>query len=368
MIETSLLMAPPSLLSKPNRSSQEPIRYTQSGIDFQIPPRIGNYTFEEIIGSGSYGIVVRGYDHKRQRKVACKVISRQLLSSSLVLMNLEQELRIIPTLKHENVIEVYEILYERDIIIVVMELCENGDLLSFISKEGLLNITHIKRIFYQIVRGIEYIHSKGVAHRDIKLENILLDGDLNAKIADFGCCRTDQNIGPSIPCGTLLYMSSESLEYDFVDDKKCDIWALGVMLYFFVTNKFPFAPLKNNISEVQNSEGLQEEVKQLIKKGEFTQPYPVSAMILDVINSCLKVAPEERPTASEILNMEWFTSENKIRHSMMKLSSQRKEQSFAGIDRTNSRSIIKMIVRPTAKSTSNIHRKVILNSEYQQYI
>lgn len=92
-------------------------------------------------------------------------------------------------LRHNHVVKIYETIETQKHIIIVMELCAGGDLLNYVRKRRRLKEPFARKIFKQIIDGLSYIHSKGVAHRDIKLDNILLDGKGNVKIADFGVSR-----------------------------------------------------------------------------------------------------------------------------------------------------------------------------------
>ena len=196
-----------------------------------------------------------------------------------------------------------------------MELCRGGDLLHYVRRRRKLDETTAKVIFVQIVRGLEYIHSKNVMHRDIKLENILLDNLGQVKICDFGVSKVlefpDSKVAEC--CGTPAYMAPEVVltSQEFLDKKQksnkrkrdpkpygkeCDIWSLGVVLYALLYGQLPFRGASAR------------EIKDRVVKGDFFQKKTISDEANSLIKSILVADLNKRLSISEILNHDWLKS------------------------------------------------------------
>jgi serine/threonine protein kinase len=147
------------------------------------------YRAGKMLGRGAFGKVNLGM-HKLTRKlVAIKSINKEYLSEEKQRSKIMHEVGILLRLRHESVVKLYETFETRRHILLVMELCAGGDLLNFVRKRKKMDEPLAKVLFKQIIEGIGYIHSKSILHRDIKLDNILLDGKGKVKIADFGVSK-----------------------------------------------------------------------------------------------------------------------------------------------------------------------------------
>lgn len=142
-----------------------------------------------MLGRGAFGKVSLGM-HKLSRKlVAIKSINKEYLSEEKQKNKVMHEVGILLRLRHNSVVKLYETFETGRHILLVMELCAGGDLLNYVRKRRKLDEDVAKLIFKQLIEGLSYIHSKGIIHRDIKLDNILLDGKGKVKIADFGVSK-----------------------------------------------------------------------------------------------------------------------------------------------------------------------------------
>lgn len=152
-----------------------------------------------------------------------------------------------------------------------------------------------KRIFKQIVEGISYCHSNNIIHRDIKLENILLDEQKNVKIIDFGfaICATD-TMKLKIFCGTPQYMSPEIVSKVEYVGQKSDIWSLGILLYCMLCGRFPFKGYND------------QELFRAIKRGRYDLPPYLTTESQALLRFILQQNPPDRPTTEEILLHNWF--------------------------------------------------------------
>ena len=142
-----------------------------------------------MLGRGAFGKVNLAM-HKLVRKlVAIKSLNKECLTDEAQKAKLMKEVSLLLKLRHNHVVKIYETIETEKHIIIVMELCAGGDLLNYVRKRRKLKEPYAKVIFKQIIDGLCYIHSKYIAHRDIKLDNILLDGKGNVKIGDFGVSK-----------------------------------------------------------------------------------------------------------------------------------------------------------------------------------
>jgi 5'-AMP-activated protein kinase catalytic alpha subunit len=176
-----------------------------------------------------------------------------------------------------------------------MEYAEGGDLFDAIMKKGPLREAQARAHFLALLSSLSALHSAGWCHRDIKLENILLDSDGSALLADFGECAkfNDQVSGPSLlsgPCGSPSYIAPEVSLGEAYDGPKADLWAAGIVLYAMVAAEFPFA--------VASSHGCPR--YQRFALGEHSWPTHFSPELVDFL-SCLLVTVEERPDSVEAL-------------------------------------------------------------------
>jgi serine/threonine protein kinase len=169
-----------------------------------------------------------------------------------------KEVNLLLKLRHDHVVKIYETIETKKHIIIVMELCAGGDLLNYVRKRRRLKEPFAKKIFKQIIDGLKYIHSKYIAHRDIKLDNILLDGKGSVKIADFGVSKQCQ-AGAKMreQCGTPAYIAPEILKNKSGYGFNVDLWSAGVVLFAMLYGTVPFKAAS------------MEELHSLILKGSY---------------------------------------------------------------------------------------------------
>ncbi|CAD8107865.1 unnamed protein product [Paramecium primaurelia] len=200
-----------------------------------------DYQFLKIIGKGAFAKVYLAENSQKQQ-FAIKVISIDFngSQSQKQLQYFEQEIQIYKNIQNDNVVSLIEEFREIDEIYCVFEYCSNGDLNNFL-KNSILDEDEIKSIFIEILKGMKYIYQKGIVHRDLKIDNILIDENKVVKIADFGFAKYySKNDILTSYCGTPATMAPEILnqeQYDY----KCDIWSLGVILYYMIYRKYHFS-------------------------------------------------------------------------------------------------------------------------------
>jgi serine/threonine protein kinase len=187
-----------------------------------------------------------------------------------------------------------EVIYDPALVFLIMEYCANGELYQYIVQNGRLMLPVTRKIFRQLVEGMVYIHARDIAHRDLKLENILLDDEMNAKIIDFGFAHeAAQSSLLDTPCGTLLYASPELLMRQKYDGKLSDVWSLGVVLFAMATGSLPWS-----------ASGQAALIHQIIA-GNFTIPGFVTPEIRSLIERMMQADPALRPTMEDIAQDAW---------------------------------------------------------------
>jgi len=199
-----------------------------------------------VIGTGNYAKVKMGYSEEYKKKVAVKIISKIRAPPEYTSKFLPREIEAVKGLHHENLITFYQSIETSHRVYLVMQLAENGTLLDYVRDKKYLDEANAKDLFRQLISAIEYIHSKGVVHRDIKCENLLLDENYNLKLIDFGFARcdvlgTDNSVILSKTfCGSYAYASPEILRGIAYDPFMSDIWACGVVCYAMVFGRLPY--------------------------------------------------------------------------------------------------------------------------------
>ena len=214
---------------------------------------------------------------------------------------MNNEISILKMLRHPNVVKLLETFDTDKHHLIVMELCPGGDLLNYVRKRRKLNEKYAKFVFKQIMEGLAYLHDNGVVHRDIKLDNILLDGHGNIKIADFGVSRKviDNEILFE-QCGTPAYIAPEIVRELGYKGYPVDIWSAGVCLYAMLYGNVPFKA---------NQMG---DLNKMILDATIEYKDTVSEEARDLMQRMLQKNPNKRLTALESLNHKWFEDANAL--------------------------------------------------------
>ncbi|XP_006628674.2 NUAK family SNF1-like kinase 2 [Lepisosteus oculatus] len=251
------------------------------------------YEFLETLGKGTYGTVKKAVE-RSGRVVAIKSIRKDKIKDEQDLIHIRREIEIMSSLNHPHIITIYEVFENKDKIVIVMEYASRGDLYDFISDGRTLTEREGRHFFRQIVSAVLYCHRNGIVHRDLKLENILLDANGNVKIADFGLSnvyRRDTYLQTF--CGSPLYASPEIVNGRPYCGPEVDSWSLGVLLYTLVYGAMPF--------DGQDYKNL---VRQ-ITSGQYREPSKPSDAC-GLIRWMLMVNPERRATVEEIAGHWWL--------------------------------------------------------------
>ncbi|MCJ1270523.1 Protein kinase [Lobaria immixta] len=298
-------------LSNPiDRRAHRPVPMKQSPAGSQRPgsnagematgrtgQRIGQYSVKKTLGEGSFGKVKLAVHRVSGQEVALKIISRKKLISRDMAGRVEREIQYLQLLRHPHIIKLYTVITTPTDIIMVLEYA-GGELFDYLVKHGKMAETKARRFFQQIVCAVEYCHRHKIVHRDLKPENLLLDGDLNVKIADFGLSNimTDGNFLKT-SCGSPNYAAPEVISGKLYAGPEVDVWSCGVILYVLLVGRLPFDD---------------EFIPTLFKKissGNYTTPHYLSAGAKNIIHKMLKVNPVQRITIQEIRQDSWFNQD-----------------------------------------------------------
>ena len=238
--------------------------------------KIGNYLIKKTLGKGTFGKVKLGIYLPKNQKVAIKILDKSKLKEDDDIIRLKREFEMLSQFNHPNVVSVYEIFENLDSYFTVMEYCEGGELFNFIVKNKFLSEEKSAFFYYQLINGLEYIHSLGIVHRDLKPENLLLTREEILKIIDFGLSnyfKENQLELLETPCGSPCYASPEMLSGESYDGFKIDIWSSGVILFAMLCGYLPFDHKDNNKlflkilqCKVKYPKDLSDEATDLLKK------------------------------------------------------------------------------------------------------
>lgn len=266
---------------------------------------IGAYKFVKFLSSGNYGGVWECRHITTGELVACKIIDLDNCKNPDFLPHFRNELLIHSQIKHPSITQLLDVLLDKENIYIIVELCDGGDLNDLVIQAGGLPEDRARHYFKQIMSAISYIHRLGVAHRDIKLENILVTSNDCAKLTDFGLCK-QQNTGSLLltTCGTLIYAAPEIIKEEPYDGMKADIWSAGIVLFAMVANHFPWSS-----DEDLPPEKLVHETARQIINGEITLPEGISFDLQNLLANMLNIDPDERPTAEDVLQHPWMEGE-----------------------------------------------------------
>ena len=202
----------------------------------------GRYEIREILGVGGMAVVYKAYDNVEDRIVAIKILKQEFATSEEFLRRFKNESKAISLLSHPNIVKIFDVSFGDLIQYIVMEHIEGITLKEYIEREGSLSWKEAVHFTVQILRGLQHAHDRGIVHRDVKPQNIMVLTDGTIKVTDFGIARfsrSEQRTITDKAIGSVHYISPEQARGDMTDEKT-DIYSVGVMLYEMLTGQLPF--------------------------------------------------------------------------------------------------------------------------------
>ena len=280
--------------------------------------KINFYLYGRRIGQGAFGKVNLGLNVLTGRVVAIKSFKKTPIEKFKHKMKkIQYETELMKRFNHKNITKILEVFNDEEYMLIIMEYINGGNLFSFVKKRRKLSEKMSKFLFRQIILGIQHIHSKNVVHRDIKLENILIDFNNNVKICDFGIGKVLNSEDELLydKCGTPMYMAPEIILSNDDNGYKgfpVDIWSSGITLYIMLSGNLPFNfknkdnkkpcnSLNNNMKSKNNSYLQNQIINEKPKDIDN-----ISEEAKNLLKGLLNKNPLKRLTCEEILNHPWL--------------------------------------------------------------
>ncbi|XP_041122937.1 MAP/microtubule affinity-regulating kinase 3 isoform X1 [Polyodon spathula] len=259
-------------------------------------PHIGNYRLLKTIGKGNFAKVKLARHILTGREVAIKIIDKTQLNPTS-LQKLFREVRIMKILNHPNIVKLFEVIETDKTLYLIMEYASGGEVFDYLVAHGRMKEKEARSKFRQIVSAVQYCHQKHIVHRDLKAENLLLDADMNIKIADFGFSN-EFTLGNKLDtfCGSPPYAAPELFQGKKYEGPEVDVWSLGVILYTLVSGSLPF--------DGQNLKELRERVL----RGKYRIPFYMSTDCENLLKRFLVLNPIKRGTLEQTMKDRWINA------------------------------------------------------------
>uniref|UniRef100_A0A3P9A6C0 non-specific serine/threonine protein kinase n=1 Tax=Esox lucius TaxID=8010 RepID=A0A3P9A6C0_ESOLU len=251
-------------------------------------PHIGNYRLLKTIGKGNFAKV----------KLARHVLTGKEVRIPYCICSVSKlfrEVRIMKLLNHPNIVKLFEVIETEKTLYLIMEYASGGEVFDYLVAHGRMKEKEARAKFRQIVSAVQYCHQKCIVHRDLKAENLLLDADMNIKIADFGFSN-EFTMGNKLDtfCGSPPYAAPELFQGKKYDGPEVDVWSLGVILYTLVSGSLPF--------DGQNLKELRERVL----RGKYRIPFYMSTDCENLLKKFLILNPTKRGSLEQIMKDRWM--------------------------------------------------------------
>uniref|UniRef100_A0A3B4GRI5 non-specific serine/threonine protein kinase n=1 Tax=Pundamilia nyererei TaxID=303518 RepID=A0A3B4GRI5_9CICH len=256
-------------------------------------PHIGNYRLLKTIGKGNFAKVKLARHVLTGKEVGMS--SDGVFDGLSRFSQLFREVRIMKMLNHPNIVKLFEVIETEKTLYLVMEYASGGEVFDYLVAHGRMKEKEARAKFRQIVSAVQYCHQKCIVHRDLKAENLLLDADMNIKIADFGFSN-EFTLGNKLDtfCGSPPYAAPELFQGKKYDGPEVDVWSLGVILYTLVSGSLPF--------DGQNLKELRERVL----RGKYRIPFYMSTDCENLLKKFLILNPSKRGSLEQIMRDRWM--------------------------------------------------------------
>ncbi|XP_014775006.1 serine/threonine-protein kinase SIK1 [Octopus bimaculoides] len=256
--------------------------------------RVGFYDIERTLGKGNFAVVKLARHRLTKSEVAIKIIDKTQLDEAN-LRKVHREVQIMKLLKHPHIVRLYQVMETKKMLYLVTEYAPKGEIFDYIAQKGRMSESEARKKFWQILSAVEYCHNMRVVHRDLKAENLLLDANMNIKIADFGFANYYKpNEHLNTWCGSPPYAAPEVFEGKNYLGPQIDIWSLGVVLYVLVCGALPF-----------DGDNLQT-LRYRVLSGRFRIPFFMSTECEQLIRKMLVLDPAKRYTIQQVRNHRWI--------------------------------------------------------------
>ncbi|XP_069039053.1 serine/threonine-protein kinase SIK2 isoform X3 [Lepisosteus oculatus] len=227
-------------------------------------------------------------------------------------------------LDHPHIIKLYQVMETKNMLYLVTEYAKNGEIFDYLASHGRLSEPEARRKFWQILSAVDYCHNRKIVHRDLKAENLLLDGHMNIKIADFGFGNFFQPGEPLATwCGSPPYAAPEVFEGQQYEGPQLDIWSMGVVLYVLVCGALPFDGPSLPV------------LRQRVLEGRFRIPYFMTEDCEHLIRRMLVLDPSKRLTVAQIKEHRWMTLEVPVQRPVLYQQAAAPEEGEAGVGEHN---------------------------------
>lgn len=263
---------------------------------------IGSYKILKVMDSAPGHVVYKCRHVTTGDLVSCRAEKISNIKDNNFFSHFRNELIIHSHINHPGIANLLDILLDNENLYTFFEYCEDGNLHDIIASSGGLSEQKCKHYFAQLIETIEYLHSKKIAHRDIKLENIQLTADDRIKLSDFCLSKFQVNGNLMLTtCGTLIYAAPEIIKEEPYDGLKADIWSAGIVLYSMIFNQFPW-----EMNEKLPAEKQAHDVANQIINGQIEFPGCITYELSNLLSYMLSADPDMRPTAEDILRHPWL--------------------------------------------------------------
>lgn len=268
----------------------------------RLPFTANGYTFSDVIGTGAYSVVFKVYSSRYNQEFAAKLIPVRFELDPDNMNVCGQEIKALKRLSHANIIKLFETFKMMNHVILILQLCENGNLDQLLKKRKRVDSNCLIPFMKQCLDALEYCHSQNIAHRDIKPDNIFIDSQHHVLLADFGFAKIVENRKRATEfCGSFSYKSPELINKQPYDPMKCDVWALGVTFYKMIIGSKPW-PSKDDYPKLLDA----------MINGKFTIPSYVNQEIAFALRRMIEPNFEKRAAIAEINHLPVFNTNEAI--------------------------------------------------------
>ncbi|KZT25052.1 Pkinase-domain-containing protein [Neolentinus lepideus HHB14362 ss-1] len=268
-------------------------------------PKFGPYLLLQTLGEGEFGKVKLGLHSQWGEEVAVKLMRRGNIDSAVRMSKIEREIEVLRTLKHPNIVRLYDVIETDKYIGIILEYASGGELFDHILAHRYLKEKDACKLFSQLISGVWYIHQKKIVHRDLKLENLLLDRNRNVIITDFGFANRFEHRADDLmqtSCGSPCYAAPELvISEGLYVGSAVDIWSCGVILYAMLAGYLPFDDDPDN----PDGDNINLLYKYIVTT-TLTFPPHISPEARDLLSLMLVADPAHRADLPTVMRHQWL--------------------------------------------------------------